>query len=74
MGRKFKKEVTKGNLEITDDGIGIGFDGVVDVVNGDLIINAGDNGIASGWMENATLNIYADNIDITAKSMVYSLL
>ena len=28
----------------------------------------GDNGIASGWMENATLNIYADNIDITAKS------
>lgn len=63
-----KKEVTEGNLEITDDGTGIGFDGVVDVVNGDLIINAGDNGIASGWMENATLNIYADNIDITAKS------
>ena len=67
-GENLKKEVTEGNLEITDDGTGIGFDGIVDVVNGDLIINAGDNGIASGWMENATLNIYADNIDITAKS------
>ena len=47
---------------------GIGFNGTFDIGDGNLIINAGDNGIASGWMENATLNIYADNIDITAKS------
>lgn len=45
---------------------GIGYNGTFDIGDGNLIINAGENGIASGWMDNATLNIYADNIDITA--------
>lgn len=45
---------------------GIGFNGTFDIGDGNLIINAGENGIAAGWMNNATLNIYAYNVVIDA--------
>ncbi len=60
--------VEEGDLTVDTAGPGIGYNGTVNVVNGDLIVNSDGNGIAAGWMENATLNIYANNVNITSGS------
>ncbi len=61
------KEVEAGdNLVITADGIGAGYEGTINVIDGNLTINAGSNGVASGWIKDAQVNILANNIAITS--------
>ncbi len=61
------KEVEAGdNLIITTDNIGAGYEGTINVIDGNLTINAGSNGVASGWIKDAQLNILANNIAITS--------
>lgn len=62
------KVVEEGDLTVDTTGPGIGYNGTVNVVNGNLIVNSGGNGIAAGWMENATLNIYAKEVIIDSDS------
>lgn len=45
---------------------GIGFNGTVDIGTGILNVTATGNGISAGWVNNATVNIFAG--DITIKS------
>ena len=58
------------DLIIRDDKTAVGFNGTIDIKNGDLIIEASgasSNGIESGYLsDKAELQIYADNIDITS--------
>ena len=73
-GRIFSDNVAKivetGDLVITDSMSALGFNGNVDVKNGDLIINTEGyniaNGIESGYLNNAKLNILAKNVFINA--------
>ena len=61
------KEVEAGdNLIITTNSIGVGFNGTVNVKDGDLTINAGSNGVESGYTETAQVNILANNIVINS--------
>lgn len=46
---------------------GIGFNGTVDIENGDLNITATSNGISSGWVKDATVNIFAGDITINSE-------
>ena len=58
------------DLIIRADKTAVGFNGTIDIKNGDLIIEASgasSNGIESGYLsDKAELQIYADNIDITS--------
>ena len=61
------KEIEAGdNLIITTNSIGVGFNGMVNVKDGDLTINAGSNGVESGYTETAQVNILANNIIINS--------
>lgn len=55
------------NLVVTTDGVGIGYNGTVDVIDGNLTISSGGNGIESGYVENAQVNIFANNVTITSE-------
>ena len=60
-------EISAGdNLLVTTGGVGIGYNGTVDVIDGNLTISAGGNGIESGYVENAQVNIFANNVTITS--------
>ena len=54
------------NLIVTTDGIGIGPKGTVNVINGDLTVDSGSNSIQSGYSENATVQILANNVTLTS--------
>lgn len=58
------------DLVIKDDKTAVGFDGTIDIKNGDLIIEASggsSNGIEAGYLsDKAELQIYADNVKITS--------
>ena len=60
----FNKVVEKGNLEITTEktNIGIGFNGIVNVVDGNLTVNAASNAVQSGYTPNATVTILANEV------------
>ena len=63
------KEVEAGNnLIITTDGVGIGYKGTVNVIDGDLTVNAGGNGIESGYEKNVQVNILANNVKINSSA------
>ena len=61
------KTVEEGNL-IVDAGktVGIGFQGTVNVKNGNLTVNSDSNGILAGYAKDATVNILANNITINS--------
>lgn len=61
------KVVTDGDLTI-DAGskTGIGFNGTVNVENGDLTITTTYNGIEAGYVKDATVNISANNVIINS--------
>ena len=56
------------DLEITSDRVALGYNGTVEIKNGDLIIhnetNSGANGIESSNHENAVVTVTADNVEI----------
>lgn len=54
------------DLNVKTDGVGIGYNGTVNVKDGDLTVTAGGNGILAGYMDNATMNILADKVSITS--------
>lgn len=59
----------EGNLVITKNAVALGFNGKVEIVNGDLIITAnggGSNGIEAGQVNDAVLSVSANNINITS--------
>lgn len=59
--------VENGNLIIkATDTMGIGYQGTVNVVNGDLTVIAGSNGVEAGYAQDATVNLLANNISIEA--------
>ncbi len=61
------KTVENGNLIIkATDTMGIGYQGTVNVVNGDLTVIAGSNGVEAGYAQDATVNLLANNISIEA--------
>ena len=61
------KEVEAGdNLIITTDGVGAGFDGTMNVKDGNLTINSGSNGILAGYKEDATVTVLANNVVINS--------
>ena len=64
----FDETVENGNLEITTDktNIGIGYNGKVEVKNGDLVINSTSNSIQSGYVQDATVTILANEVVINA--------
>ena len=64
----FDKVVEKGNLEITTEktNIGIGFNGIVNVVDGNLTVNAASNAVQSGYVSNATVTILANEVILNA--------
>ena len=64
----FNKLVEKGNLEITTEktNIGIGFNGIVNVVDGNLTVNAASNAVQSGYVSNATVTILANEVILNA--------
>ena len=65
-----------GNTEIRDGydlvvntdkvGVGIGYNGIVNVVDGDLTVNSSSNSIQSGYSENAEVKILANNVILNA--------
>ncbi len=59
-----KKIEAGDNLIVTTNSVGIGFNGTVNVIDGDLTVNAGGNGIESGYTETAQVKILANNITI----------
>lgn len=61
------KTVEEGNL-IVDAGktVGIGFQGTVNVKNGNLTVNSDSNGILAGYDKDSTVNILANNITINS--------
>lgn len=61
------KEVEAGeDLTINASGVGIGFDGTVNVMDGDLTVNAKSNGILSGYGKDMQVQILANNVKIDA--------
>ena len=61
------KEVEAGeDLTINASGVGIGFDGTVNVMDGDLTVNATSNGILSGYGKDMQVQILANNVKIDA--------
>lgn len=64
----FNKVVENGNLEINTENanIGIGFNGIVDVKNGNLIITSTSNSIQSGYVQDATVTVLANEVVINA--------
>ena len=52
------------NLSITTGKVGIGYNGTVNVIDGNLAINAGSNGILSGYGKESQVNILANDITI----------
>ena len=64
----FNKVVENGNLEINTENtnIGIGFNGIVNVKNGNLIITSTSNSIQSGYVQDATVTVLANKVVINA--------
>lgn len=63
------KEVEAGNNLIIDaSGIGAGFQGTINVKNGDLTITSGSNGLQSGYTMDASLVVLANNVTIKSGS------
>ena len=64
----FNKVVEEGNLEINTEkiNIGIGFNGIVNVVDGNLTVNAASNAVQSGYTPNATVTILANEVVMTS--------
>ena len=61
------KTVSEGNLIVNAGGnVGVGFQGTVNVVNGNLTVNTDSNGILAGYAKDATVNILANNITINS--------
>ena len=61
------KEVEAGeDLTINASGVGIGFDGTVNVMDGDLTVKATSNGILSGYGKDMQVQILANNVKIDA--------
>ena len=54
------------NLLVTTNGVGIGPNGTVNVVDGNLTVTSGSNSIQSGYSENAKVEIFANNVNLTA--------
>lgn len=62
-----KIEEKVGNFTIeSPDSIGLGYFGVLDVQNGNLIINAGSNGIESSYGKDIVLEVYANDITVNS--------
>lgn len=62
----YTTEVPGNNLIITTQSIGVGFNGTVNVKNGDLTINAGSNAVQSGYIQNAIVTILANEVVMNA--------
>lgn len=61
------KEVKAGeDLTINTKGVGIGYKGTVNVNDGDLTVNTTYNGIEAGYVQDATVNILANNVIINS--------
>ena len=61
------KEVEAGdNLVITADGIGAGYEGTINVIDGNLTITSGNNALESGYKEKAQLKVLANDIYINS--------
>lgn len=54
------------NLLVTTGGVGIGPNGTVNVIDGDLTVESGSNSIQSGYSENATVQILANNVTLNS--------
>ena len=54
------------NLLVTTGGVGIGPNGTVNVVDGDLTVTSGSNSIQSGYSENAKVEILANNVTLNS--------
>ena len=54
------------NLIVNAGSVGIGPQGTVNVINGDLTVNSGSNGIYAGDAKDATVNILANNVTINS--------
>ncbi|NJE34854.1 autotransporter outer membrane beta-barrel domain-containing protein [Megasphaera sp. SW808] len=54
------------NLVVTTGGVGIGPNGTVNVIDGDLTVESGSNSIQSGYSENATVQILANNVTLNS--------
>lgn len=63
-----EKIVDNGDNLIVNAGssVGIGPQGTVNVINGDLTVNTTYNGIEAGYSEGATVDIWANNVSIDA--------
>lgn len=63
-----EKIVDNGDNLIVNAGgnVGVGFQGTVNVVNGNLTVNTDSNGILAGYAKDATVNILANNITINS--------
>lgn len=63
-----EKIVDNGDNLIVNAGssVGIGPQGTVNVINGDLTVNSGSNGIYAGDAKDATVNILANNVTINS--------
>lgn len=62
----YKTEVPGNNLIITTQSIGVGYNGTVNVKNGDLTIDAGSNAVQSGYIQNAIVTILANEVVMNA--------
>lgn len=62
----YKTEVPGNNLIITTQSIGIGYNGTVNVKNGNLTIDAGSNAVQSGYIQNAIVTILANEVVMNA--------
>lgn len=61
------KEVEAGdNLVITADGIGAGYEGTINIIDGNLTITSGNNALESGYKEKAQLKVLANDIYINS--------
>ena len=60
--------ITEGNNLIVNagDGVGIGYKGTVYVQDGDLTVNTTHNGIEAGYIAGATVDVFANNVNIDA--------
>lgn len=50
-----------------NDNVGIGYNGTVNVVNGNLTVNTNNNGIYVGYIKEAKIDILANNVKIESK-------
>ena len=61
------KEIEAGNnLVITADNIGAGYEGTINVIDGNLTITSGNNALESGYKEKAELKVLANDIYINS--------